>query len=85
MKNETLGLWKLGPFYQNVITMGCGIKLQFIYSEKVTKFCETSTIDLSYVVIVNSTTVETSQNFVAFSEYMNFKTLNLFCRSIKLF
>ena len=34
-------------------------------------FCEISTVDLSYVVTVKST-VEISQNFVAFSEYMNF-------------
>ena len=45
--------------------------LKFIYSEKATKFCEISTVDLSYVVPVKST-VEISQNFVAFSEYMNF-------------
>ena len=37
-----------------------------------TKFCEISTVDLSYVVTVKST-VEILQNFVAFSEYMNFK------------
>ena len=43
----------------------------FIYSEKATEFCETSTVDLSYVVMVKST-VDISQNFVAFSEYMNF-------------
>ena len=43
----------------------------FIYSEKATNFCEISTVDLSYVVTVKST-VEISQNFVAFSEYMNF-------------
>jgi hypothetical protein len=42
-----------------------------MYSEKATKFCEISTVDLSYVVPVKST-VEISQNFVAFSEYMNF-------------
>ena len=46
--------------------------LKFIYSEKATKFCEISTVDLSYVVPVKST-VEISQNFVVFSEYMNFK------------
>ena len=46
--------------------------LKFIYSEKATKFYEISTLDLSYVVMVKST-VEISQNFVAFSEYMNFK------------
>ena len=47
----------------------CSIK--FIYSEKATKFCEISTLLLSYVVPVKSK-VEISQNFVAFSEYMNF-------------
>ena len=45
--------------------------LKFIYSEKATKFCEISTLLLSYVVPVKSK-VEISQNFVAFSEYMNF-------------
>ena len=47
------------------------ILVKFIYSEKATKFCEISTVDLSYVVPVKST-VEISQNFVAFSEYMTF-------------
>ena len=46
-------------------------KVKFIYSEKATKFCEISTVDLSCVVMVKST-VEISQNLVAFSEYMNF-------------
>ena len=45
--------------------------LKFIYSEKATKFCEISIVDLSYVVPVKSM-VEISQNFVASSEYMNF-------------
>ena len=48
--------------------------LKFIYSEKATKFCEISTIDLSYVVTVKSM-LEILQNVVAFSEYMNFKIL----------
>ena len=43
----------------------------FIYSEKATIFCKISTLDLSYVVTIKST-VEISQNFVVFSEYMNF-------------
>ena len=47
------------------------ISLKFIYFEKTKKFCEISTIDLSYGVQVKYT-VEISQNFVAFSEYMNF-------------
>ena len=45
--------------------------VKFIYSEKAAKFYEISIVDLSYVVTVKST-VEISQNFVAFSEYMNF-------------
>ena len=57
--------------------------LKFIYSEKATKFCEISTIDLSYVVLVKSTAVEILQNFVAFSEYMNF-TVNKNCVSRSL-
>ena len=49
--------------------------IQFIYSEKATKFCEISTVDLSYDVPVKST-VDISQNFVAFSEYMNFTEIH---------
>ena len=46
-------------------------KLNFIYSWKTTKFCEISTLLLSFVVPVESKVV-ILQNFVAFSEYMNF-------------
>ena len=49
--------------------------LKFIYSEKATKFCEISTLLLSYVVPVKSK-VKILQNFVAFSEYMNFKFMD---------
>ena len=45
--------------------------LKFKYSEKATKFCEIFTLLLSYVVPVKSSE-KISQNFVAFSEYMNF-------------
>ena len=45
--------------------------VKFIYSEKATNFCEISTVDLSYVVTVKYL-VEISQNFVAFSEYINY-------------
>ena len=41
-------------------------------------FCKITTLDLSYVVQVKST-VEISQNFVAFSGYMNFR------RSLRIF
>ena len=47
--------------------------LKFVYSEKVTKFCQTSTLLLS-VCTVDKSKVEISQNFVVFSEYMNFTT-----------
>ena len=50
--------------------------VKLIYSEKATKFCKSSTVDLSYVVPVRST-VEVSQNCVAFSEYMNCTTRSL--------
>ena len=45
--------------------------IKFIHSEKATKFCKISTVNSCYVVPVKSTE-EISQNFVAFSEYMNF-------------
>ena len=48
--------------------------LKFIYSEKATKFCEISTLFLSYVVPVKSK-VEILQKFVAFSEYRNSTSL----------
>ena len=41
-----------------------------MYSEKATNFCEISTVDLYHVAMLKST-VEISQNFLAFSEYMN--------------
>ena len=47
------------------------MSIKFIYSEKATKFCEIFTLLLSYVVAVKSK-VKISQNFVAFSECINF-------------
>ena len=52
------------------------VLVKFIYSEKATKFCEISTLLLSFIVPIKSK-VEISQNFVAFSEYMNFTTIKL--------
>ena len=46
-------------------------ELKFIYSEKATKICKISTLLLTVCITVKSK-VETLQNFVAFSEYMNF-------------
>ena len=59
------------------------MQVKFIYSEKATKICEISTVDLSYVVTVKST-VEISQKFVAFSEYINFKFGSIFNSSLIL-
>ena len=41
------------------------VQVKFIYTEKAAKFCEISTLLLSYIVPVK---VEISQNFVAFPE-----------------
>ena len=47
-----------------------------MYSEKATKFCEIFTLLLIVCTVVKSTKVKSKakslQNFVAFSEYMNF-------------
>ena len=45
--------------------------LKFIYPEMATNFCKITTVDLFYVVLVKFG-MEILQNFVAFSEYMNF-------------
>ena len=45
--------------------------LKFIYSEKVTKFCEIFPFLLTVCTVVKSKR-KISQNFVTFSEYMNF-------------
>ena len=45
--------------------------LKFIYSEKVTRFCEVFPLLLTVCTVVKSK-VKISQNFVAFSECMNF-------------
>ena len=59
----------------NKIVSGTWFSFKFIYSEKATKFCEISTVDLSYVVPVKST-LEILHNFVPFSECMNFTLLS---------
>ena len=47
--------------------------VKFVYSEKATKFFEISTLLLTGTTWDKSK-VEILQNFVAFSEYMNFNT-----------
>ena len=47
-------------------------KVKFVYSEKATRFCEIFTLVLS-TEHIDKSKLETSQNFVVFSEYMKFK------------
>ena len=49
------------------------LTIKFIYSEKATKFCKIFTLLLIVCTVVKSK-VNISQNFVAFSEYMNFRS-----------
>ena len=76
MGDSPNSIWNLKGnqiFEENIVL----VLLKFIYSEKATKFWKISTVDLSYLVPVKST-VEISQNFVAFSEYMNFLRKNFY-------
>ena len=60
--------------------------LKFIYSEKASKLCKISTLLLSYVARVSvKSKVKISQNFEAFSEYMNFQFIRkLSCKQIQV-
>ena len=49
-------------------------EVKFVYSEKATKFWEISTLLLS-TVHTDKSKVEILENFVAFSEYINFRIL----------
>ena len=66
---------------QDLFSINMQSSLKFIFSEKATKFCEIFTLLLSYVVPVKSK-MDISQNFVAFSEYMNFKLLCILIQKI---
>ena len=71
--NEKIWLYYNGTYPKSIcfhLFLG-ELKVKFIYSEKATKFCEIFTLHLSYVV-PDKHKVEILQNFVAFSENMNF-------------
>ena len=82
MQKEIYLFWKLksldlqGPrIRRSKFTYGSEIlplMLKYIYSEKATKYCEISTVDLTGTT-QDKSTVEISEYFVAVSEYMNFK------------
>ena len=62
------GFAKFGPKKFNY---GLPFGIKFIYLEKATKFCKISTVDLTGTTW-HKPSVEILQNFVAFSEYMNY-------------
>ena len=66
--------------YRNILNVwkqeGILVFIKFVHSEKATKFCEISTLLLS-AVHTDKSKVEILQNFVAFSEYMNFTKYSL--------
>ena len=64
------------------LSLSMSMLLKFIYSEKVTKFGKIFTLLLAYAVTVKSK-VKILQNFVAFSEYMNFKSVSTEVAQIK--
>ena len=58
-------------------------KVKFIYSEKATEFWEIFTLLLTVCTVVKSK-VDILQNFVAFSEYMNFTKHFQTCLEVKI-
>ena len=66
--------WKSGSQSQSVDRFAprSSSQVKFIYSEKATKFCKIFPLLLTVCTVVKSE-VKISQNFVAFSEYRNFK------------
>ena len=74
-KVSDLGLYHLHRYFCNsyvkkVVKEACS-SIKLIYSEKATKFCEIFTLLLTGTTYDKSK-VKILQNFVAFSEYMNF-------------
>ena len=59
-------VWKISGLFSLII--------KFIYIEKATQFCEIFILLLTVCTVVKSK-VKISQNFVAFSEYMNFRMM----------
>ena len=67
-----------GSFYMKNGSENGMAQVKFIYSEKATKFCEIFPLLLTAVHTVKSKG-KISQNFVAFSEYINFNILIKLC------
>ena len=77
IKNPKLNIFYLIGFslIPEFLKGGGGSLVKFIYSDEATKFCKIFALLLSYVVPVKSK-VKILQNFVAFSEYVNFTILH---------
>ena len=75
LSNKSVLVWDNGWNFENFLQF---ILLKFIYSEKATKFCDIFPLLLTLCTVVKRKG-KISQNFVAFSEYMNFtsRTANL--------
>ena len=71
LNNDCQYFYQISSIYI-VCVSGSHITLNFIHSDKATKFCEIFTLLLTVYTVVKSK-VRISQNFVASSEYMNFK------------
>ena len=70
-KERTREIWVHSKYVVNFCSKSGLWKLKFIYSEKATKFCEIFTLLLTVCTVLKSE-LKILQNFVAFSEYMNF-------------
>ena len=71
LSNSTLGVKIISRVKSREHTRDLKGLVKFIYSVKATKFFEIFTLLLTVCTVVKSK-VKISQNFVAFSEYMNF-------------
>ena len=71
MKRELPGETGGSHWVEKFLDKNSSFHVKFIYSEKATKFCEISTLLLTGTT-QDKIKLEISQNFVAFSEYMNF-------------
>ena len=72
---ETCLSRKRSIYWKNAFLAACYVtkNTKFLYCEKATKFCEIFTLLLTGTTWDKSK-VKISQNFMAFSENMNFKT-----------
>ena len=77
-RNENKSTWGIIVVKSNSFVRFLGeLRIKFIYSEKATKFCKNFTLLLTVCTVVKSK-VKISQNFAAFSKYMNFNAKKIY-------